>query len=177
MKSAQSKVLHALAGKPLLAHVIDAASSAEPRVLSVVYGYQGEEVKAAFADSNIAWAEQAKQLGTGHAVAQAMPALGDDAVMLVLYGDVPLVSQTTIHAALAGAQSNKLIVVTANVADPSGYGRIRRDASGSIIGIREQKDASADELAIGEINSGIMAAPVAIMRAWLSALKNDNAQG
>ena len=177
MKSVRPKVLHELAGKSLLGHVVDTASHSNPRVLSVVYGYQGEQVQAAFADRAMAWAAQAEQLGTGHAVMQAMPALGDDAVMLVLYGDVPLVTSETMQAALDGAQQGALVVVTAKVDDPSGYGRILRNENNDVIGIREQKDADATELLINEINSGIMAVPVRVMRAWLAALNNGNAQG
>jgi len=176
MQSALPKVLHPLAGKPLLAHVVDTAKSLQPGKLCIVYGHGGDAVPASFHDDSLSFALQAPQLGTGHAVAQAMPQLDDNVPTLVLYGDVPLTSSATLKRLLDSAGSDKLAVLTITVPDPTGYGRIVRE-QGKIMRIVEQKDANESERAIGEINTGIIVAPTAKLRQWLAALSNDNAQG
>jgi len=176
MQSALPKVLHPLAGKPLLAHVIDTAKMLQPGKLCIVYGHGGDAVPSSFSDSTLSFALQAPQLGTGHAVAQAMPGLDDDQPTLVLYGDVPLTTSATLQRLLDSAGKDKLAVLTISVPDPSGYGRIVRE-HGKIVRIVEQKDANEAERAINEINTGIIVAPTAKLRQWLAALSNDNAQG
>jgi bifunctional UDP-N-acetylglucosamine pyrophosphorylase / glucosamine-1-phosphate N-acetyltransferase len=176
MQSALPKVLHPLAGKPLLAHVIDTAKTLQPGQLCIVYGHGGDAVPASFADQTLTFALQAPQLGTGHAVAQAMPHLDDKVPTLILYGDVPLTTSGTLQRLLASAGDDKLAVLTITVPDPTGYGRIVRE-QGKIVRIVEQKDASASERAIDEINTGIIVAPTTRLRHWLATLSNDNAQG
>lgn len=177
MKSDLPKVLQPLAGKPLLQHVVETAHSLSPKSLHVVYGHGGERVREALATAPITgWALQAEQLGTGHAVQQALPALDDAALALVLYGDVPLIRADTLRALLALASPDAMSLLTVELADPTGYGRIVRSASGSVERIVEQKDASPAELAIREGNTGVMAVPVKHLRRWLGALRNDNAQ-
>jgi bifunctional UDP-N-acetylglucosamine pyrophosphorylase/glucosamine-1-phosphate N-acetyltransferase len=176
MKSDLPKVLQPLAGRPLLGHVVSRARQLDPSSLHVVYGHGGDAVRAALAHENLAWALQAEQLGTGHAVMQAMPAVADDELVLVLYGDVPLVRPETLKrlVELAGADSMSLLTVMLD--DPTGYGRIVRK-EGAIQEIVEQKDATPDQLTIREGNSGIMAVPAKLLRAWLGRLRNANAQG
>lgn len=176
MHSNLPKVLHPVAGKALAQHVIDTARSLNPEKLVVVYGHGGDVVRSTLAADDICWAEQAQQLGTGHAVAQAVPQLGRAAQTLVLYGDVPLTSAATLKRLLAAGEGG-LAILTVDLADPTGYGRIVRDAAGQVQRIVEQKDASEAEKAIREINTGIMAVPTARLGAWLASLKNDNAQG
>jgi bifunctional UDP-N-acetylglucosamine pyrophosphorylase/glucosamine-1-phosphate N-acetyltransferase len=172
------KVLQPLAGKPLLGHVISTAKSLNPASVHVVYGHGGDRVRDAFAgEPALHWALQAEQLGTGHAVQQAMPALDDDAIALILYGDVPLIDAETLRQLLALASRDAMSLLTVQLADPSGYGRIVRDQHGKVLRIVEQKDATDDERAIREGNTGVMAVPVARLRAWLARLKNSNAQG
>ncbi|HOI52318.1 MAG TPA: bifunctional UDP-N-acetylglucosamine diphosphorylase/glucosamine-1-phosphate N-acetyltransferase GlmU [Azonexus sp.] len=176
MHSNLPKVLHPIAGKPLAQHVIDTARQLAPEKLIVVYGHGGEIVRATLLAPDILWAEQAQQLGTGHALAQAVPQLGDGAQTLVLYGDVPLTSLATLKRLLQAGRDG-LAILTVDLADPTGYGRIVRDEGGQVCRIVEQKDASEAEKAIREINTGIMAMPTARLGEWLSSLKNDNAQG
>ncbi len=176
MKSSLPKVLHRLADNPLLGHVIDTARVLQPEQIVVVYGHGGERVRESIGDDDLQWVEQAQQLGTGHAVAQALPLLTDVDQVLVLYGDVPLTSSATLHDLLQHA-GNGFGLLTINLPDPSGYGRIVRDAKGQVIRIIEQKDASPDELAIQEINTGIMLIPADRLQGWLSSLSNNNAQG
>ncbi|MPZ42110.1 MAG: UDP-N-acetylglucosamine diphosphorylase/glucosamine-1-phosphate N-acetyltransferase [Betaproteobacteria bacterium] len=177
MHSRLPKVLHRIAEKPLLGHVLDAARALRPAPgrLCVVYGHGGEAVRAAFHASDLSFARQEPQLGTGHAVQQALPHLDESARTLVLYGDVPLVRTETL-AALVAASGDGLGVLTVVLDDPSGYGRIVRDARGCVTAIVEEKDASPADKAICEINTGIMLLPQAKLRAWLGALTNDNAQ-
>ncbi len=177
MCSARPKVLHPLAGRPLLAHVIDTARELQPTDIHVVIGHGAEQVQRDFADTDIQWALQAEQLGTGHAVAQAMPAIPDGNCVLVMYGDVPLVSRATLEPLCSLAEQGMAALLTAELDDPSGYGRILHHADGSICGIVEQKDASASERALKEINTGFVAAPAARLRRWVAALDNNNAQG
>ena len=176
MKSVLPKVLQPIAGQPMLAHVIAAARELQPAAIHVVYGHGGEAVRQRFADqADLLWAEQAQQLGTGHAVAQAMPEVPDAAQVLVLYGDVPLIRADTLRHLLA--QPGRLAVLVAEVDDPTGYGRVLRDAEGRVGSIVEQKDANEDQLRVRTINTGIIAAESTALRRWLSQLSNSNAQG
>ena len=176
MRSAKPKVLQPIAGQPMLAQVIAAARALQPAGIHVVYGHGGEQVRAAFADQpDLQWAEQAQQLGTGHAVEQAMPQVPDAATVLVLYGDVPLIRSETLQRLLEAP--GRLAVLVAEVADPTGYGRIVRDAEGRVAAIVEQKDADEEQRRIRVINTGIIAAESTALKRWLSQLSNDNAQG
>lgn len=182
MQSALPKVLHPLAGKPLLRHVIDTARSLSPQKLCVIYGHGGAAVPdmvSALAQEtgvSIDTALQQPQLGTGHAVMQAVPQLDDGAATLVLYGDVPLTTADTLRRLVEAAGSDKLGILTVEQANPFGLGRIVRE-NGHIVRIVEEKDASEAERAIREINSGIMAIPTRHLKKWLAALSNNNAQG
>ena len=181
MHSNLPKVLHPLAGKPLVSHVIDTARSLAPSSLCVVYGHGGDVVKSTLAAPDLAWALQEPQLGTGHAVMQALPHLAPEGVTLVLYGDVPLIQPETLQKLLHAAQdgpdaAGALAILTVELADPTGYGRIVRNAAGQVVRIVEQKDASAEERAVREVNTGIMALPTARLGEWLARLSNDNAQ-
>ncbi|MDH5299746.1 MAG: bifunctional UDP-N-acetylglucosamine diphosphorylase/glucosamine-1-phosphate N-acetyltransferase GlmU [Gammaproteobacteria bacterium] len=179
MRSALPKVLHKLADKPLVQHVIDTAKALNPAKIVVVYGHGGEIVPSTINDASIQWVEQKEQLGTGHAVAQAVNALPKADKILVLYGDVPLVQQATLQA-LTAALANKEVgvsLLTAVLADATGYGRIVRDANHEVVRIVEQKDASEVELQISEVNTGILAASYADLKTWLGRLGNNNAQG
>jgi bifunctional UDP-N-acetylglucosamine pyrophosphorylase/glucosamine-1-phosphate N-acetyltransferase len=175
MKSDLPKVLQPLAGRPMLAHLLDTARALRADAIHVVYGHGGERVKQTLASEAVNWVLQAEQLGTGHAVAQAIPAIPDDHQVLILFGDVPRVQVSTLEQ-LVAAGAEGLGLLTVILADPSGYGRIVRDTAGSVVRIVEQKDANTKERAITEINTGLMSAPARMLRKWLAALKNDNAQ-
>ncbi len=175
MHSRLPKVLHSLAGKPLLEHVLDAARGLRPDRLCVVYGHGGDSVREALAADDVQFARQEPQLGTGHAVQQALPYLRDDARTLVLYGDVPLVRIATLTQLLAES-GDGLGVLTVVMPDPTGYGRIMRAPDGRLAGIVEEKDASAEQKSIREVNTGIMLVPRGRLAPWLGQLKNDNAQ-
>ncbi|MBV1694309.1 MAG: bifunctional UDP-N-acetylglucosamine diphosphorylase/glucosamine-1-phosphate N-acetyltransferase GlmU [Hyphomicrobiales bacterium] len=186
MKSDLPKVLQPLAGKPLLAHVIDTARTLSPAAIHVVYGHGGERVRSAL-DATLAssaarhsWILQAEQLGTGHAVQQALPALADDELALILYGDVPLIRAETLRTLVAAAtdtaRGEAMGLLTVLLDDPTGYGRIVRDTEGRVRAIVEQKDASESERAIREGNTGVMTVPVQHLRRWLGNLRNANAQ-
>jgi bifunctional UDP-N-acetylglucosamine pyrophosphorylase/glucosamine-1-phosphate N-acetyltransferase len=183
MNSALPKVLQPLAGRPLLGHVLAAARALEPAAVHVVYGHGGDQVQAALgadlaaAAPRSSWVLQAEQKGTGHAMQQALSALHDDEIVLVLYGDVPLVQPETLRALVALAGPKSLGLLTVELPDPTGYGRIVRDARGKVLRIVEQKDATARERRIREGNTGIMAVPVKRLRGWLGKLRNANAQG
>jgi bifunctional UDP-N-acetylglucosamine pyrophosphorylase/glucosamine-1-phosphate N-acetyltransferase len=177
MQSALPKVLHPLAGKPLLSHVIATARALAPQRLCVIYGHGGEMVPEMLQAEDLCFARQEPQLGTGHAVMQGMPQLSDDVPTLILYGDVPLTTVASLQALVDIAGADKLGILTINMPDPTGYGRIVRDGSGAITRIVEQKDATTGERAIGEVNTGIMVAPTAKLREWLATLSNKNAQG
>lgn len=178
MHSSLPKVLHPIAGKPLLGHVLDTARALSPEKLVVVFGHGGDQVKAAFAEQvDLVWAHQAEQLGTGHAVRQAMPHV-QGGVTLILYGDVPLTRKETLEHLLAATQHCAAVgLLTDYLPEPAGYGRIVRDSDHRVIRIVEHKDASEAERAISEINTGMMAVPTARLEAWLNELRNDNAQG
>jgi bifunctional UDP-N-acetylglucosamine pyrophosphorylase/glucosamine-1-phosphate N-acetyltransferase len=177
MRSSLPKVLHKLAGRPLLQHVISTAGALEPEQIVVVYGHGGEQVPAAFSADGLTWVEQAEQLGTGHAVEQALPALKDADRVLVLYGDVPLTEVSTLSALIDAAADTDLALLTVELENPTGYGRIVRAQNGSVQRIVEQKDAAPEELAIREINTGILVADRARLEQWIERLENDNAQG
>lgn len=177
MRSDLPKVLQPLAGKPLLGHVLAAARAVARDRICVVYGHGGDRVREAFPDPAIAWAKQAPQLGTGHAVQQALPHLSDTGAVLVLYGDVPLISEATLIRLTAAAGSERLALLTVEAKDPTGYGRIIRDDIGRVQHIVEQKDASSEQLCVNEINTGILVVPVVRLRGWLDRIRNHNAQG
>lgn len=176
MKSSLPKVLHPVAGIPLLQHVINTARELPQGRFHLVVGHGADEVKAAIQCEGANWVLQAQQLGTGHAVLQALPALQPDARVLILYGDVPLISLATITALLQQVGPGSLGLLTVNLANPTGYGRIVRDSSGAVCAIVEQKDASAAQLQISEVNTGVMAVNQADLRRWLPQLHSDNAQ-
>ena len=176
MYSSQPKVLHPIGGEPMLARVIRTARGLNPSRLVVVYGHGGEQVRARIQDADIVWAEQAEQLGTGHALKMALPHLPADGKTLVLYGDVPLTKVSTLQR-LEQAASEGMAVLTDVLADASGYGRMVRGADGKLKAIVEHKDCTPEQLAIREINTGMMALPNARLAGWLNALNNGNAQG
>lgn len=168
MRSALPKVLHPLAGRPLLSHVIETARSLEPTRLVVVIGHGAEKVREAVAAPDVQFAVQEQQLGTGHAVQQALPLVDPSVPTLVLYGDVPLTRASTLQRLIAAAGTERYGILTVTLDDPTGYGRIVRQADGSVVKIVEQKDASAVELAIAEINTGIIVTPTAQLAGWLA---------
>ena len=178
MVSDLPKVLHPVGGKPLLAHVLATARELEAMARLVVHGHGGEAVKTTFAsEAGVRWVEQAEQLGTGHAVAQTLPLLDDAGVVLVLYGDVPLIRAETLQPLVTSAQQGNLALLTVELADPGGYGRIVRDEQGRVRRIVEEKDANAEERRLREINTGILAVATAKLRGWVAELDNKNAQG
>ena len=175
MNSDKPKVLHALAGKPLLQHVLDCATELKPKHICVVYGHGGEAVPNAMQQYSARFVIQEPQLGTGHAVQQAMPHLDDESLTMVLYGDVPLIQHSTLlQMQQAG---NGLVLLTVNLADPAGYGRIVRNEQGDVVSIIEEKDASPEQREINEVNTGILLAPTKMLRGWLAKLQNKNSQG
>ena len=175
MYSSLAKVLHKLAGKPLLQHVMDNANGLNPSKVCVIYGHGGSAVPNAFPERVVTWVKQEPQLGTGHAVQQAVPHLDHDGLTLILYGDVPLTTTATLKKLTDAASSGQVAVLTIELADPTGYGRIVRQG-GQITGIVEHKDATSQQRDIHEVNTGIMAVPTKQLARWLSQLKNDNAQ-
>jgi bifunctional UDP-N-acetylglucosamine pyrophosphorylase/glucosamine-1-phosphate N-acetyltransferase len=177
MSSDLPKVLHPLAGRPLLAHVVHTAQQLAARDICVVYGHGGDLLRERLAELPVRWVVQEPQLGTGHAVAQAMPGVADDDVVLVLYGDVPLVAAETLGRLGALAGPDAVALLTVELRDPAGYGRILRGEGGAVRGIVEEKDASSADLRIREVYTGMMAAPARRLRRWLGVLDNDNAQG
>ena len=177
MKSTLPKVLQPLAGRPLLKHVIDTARTLEPTAIHVVYGHGGDQVREVLKDEPVSWVLQAERLGTGHAVLQAMPTVPNDHVVLVLYGDVPLISKATLAELLVLAGTQHTGLLTVELDDPTGYGRVVRGKRGRVQAIVEQKDASKKELKIRECNTGVIAAPARLLKKWLKSLRNDNAQG
>jgi bifunctional UDP-N-acetylglucosamine pyrophosphorylase/glucosamine-1-phosphate N-acetyltransferase len=180
MKSSLPKVLHPLAGKALVQHVIDTAQTLNARHTIVITGHGAEQVEAALLQANasagLQFARQMPQLGTGHAVQQTVPLLADDGVVVVLSGDVPLTQASTLQALIDACAGTRLALLTLNMPDPTGYGRIERNASGAVQAIVEHKDASEAQRAIREIYSGIMAVPAKLLKTWLARLDNHNAQ-
>jgi len=177
MKSSLPKVMHRLAGKPMVQHVIDHARALGDVSLHVVVGHGAEQVREALAGQPLQFALQAEQLGTGHAVAQALPQLSADSLALVLYGDVPLTRPETLEALLRIAAQGHLGLLTVELADPTGYGRIVRNPVGDVVAIVEHKDADEEQRRIAEVNTGILALPSAYLHQWLPQLSADNAQG
>lgn len=176
MRSKLPKVLHQVAGKPMLGHVIDSANQIKADKIHVVIGHGGDKVKAAFANEQVCWVAQQEQLGTGHAVAQAMSKIDNESMVLVAYGDVPLVKPETLSVLLQTADQNTMSLLTVVLDDPSGYGRIIRK-NGEINAIIEQKDATEEQLKVTEVNTGILAVSAAKLAQWLPVLSSDNAQG
>ncbi|MCB1678619.1 MAG: bifunctional UDP-N-acetylglucosamine diphosphorylase/glucosamine-1-phosphate N-acetyltransferase GlmU [Halioglobus sp.] len=176
MNSSLPKVLHTLAGRPLLEHVVRTALGLHPAAVHVVVGHGGEQVQQALSAYTIHWVVQERQLGTGHAVLQALPAVAPDSVVLVLYGDVPLTEPATLERLVARAQQAPALL-TAILDDPRGYGRILRSAEGALLGVVEDRDATASQRDITEINTGVMAAPAQDFMRYLPQVRNDNQQG
>ncbi|NCA69290.1 MAG: UDP-N-acetylglucosamine diphosphorylase/glucosamine-1-phosphate N-acetyltransferase [Sphingobacteriia bacterium] len=177
MQSRLPKVLHPLAGRPLLAHVLERAHELAAERVVVVHGHGGDQVRQALAGADCRWVEQSPQLGTGHAVIQALPELTEMERLLVLYGDVPLIRSTTLSQLIAAAADTCLAVLSAHVSDPRGYGRIIRDTDGRITGIVEERDATPEQRLISEVNTGILIADRARLVDWLGRVDNINAQG
>jgi len=177
MKSALPKVLHAVAGRPMLHHVIATATQLGADKIHTVIGHGADQVRELTAEQPVNWVVQTEQLGTGHAVAQTLPDLPDNARVLVLYGDVPLTRCETLEAMVATLDESALALLTVTLNNPSGYGRIVRDDANKVVSIVEQKDANAAQLAIREVNTGILAVSARHLKAWLPALSNANAQG
>ena len=177
MRSDLPKVLQPLAGRPLLEHVINAAEAMQPQQICVVYGHGGDLVKARFANRKITWALQAEQLGTGHAVMQAMTSIQPDQTVLILCGDVPLVSSDTVEMLAEAAASDSLALLTTKLVEPYGYGRIIRDIENHVTSIVEEKDATDEQRKITEINTGLMACSGQYLGQWLQRLAPNNAQG
>ena len=176
MHSDLPKVLHPLAGRPLLAHAIATARRLAPARLCVVIGHGGDQVRRSLGDAAVTWAVQERQLGTGHAVMQALPQLAEAGTVLVLYGDVPLIAEATLRSLVEASSSGAVALLTQEVDAPKGYGRIVREG-GRVVGIVEEKDATEAQRAIREVNTGIMALPRAKLAQWLAQLRNENAQG
>jgi bifunctional UDP-N-acetylglucosamine pyrophosphorylase/glucosamine-1-phosphate N-acetyltransferase len=177
MKSDLPKVLHPLAGKPLLGHCLAAADDLGAGRVCVVYGHGGEILPQAIGRADIDWALQEPQLGTGHAVQQAVPKLDPESICLILYGDVPLIRPETLQEMAMIAREGAVALLTVRLADPSGYGRIVRNARGQVVRIVEHKDAGPEELALDEVNTGILCLATKKLIGWLERLGNDNAQG
>ncbi len=176
MKSSLPKVLQKVAGRPMLAHVIATARALAPAGIHVVHGHGGDQVLASFAgEDGLQWAEQARQLGTGHAVQQAMPEVPDGARVLVMYGDAPLFTIEALQRLLAA--DGRLALLAAELDNPTGYGRVVRDAQGRVAAVVEEKDASDEQRTIRLVNTGVIAADATALKGWLSRLSNDNAQG
>jgi len=175
MRSALPKVLHSIGGKPMLAHVIDTSRELNPQKISVVYGHGGELVKQKISDSDLNWVKQTEQLGTGHAVMQAADAWNDNDIVLVLYGDVPLLKAETL-AEVVRKGSESFGLLTVHLDNPTGYGRIVRDEHAHVVSIVEEKDANDEQKCITEVNTGILAANGKQLKSWLENLNSDNAQ-
>ena len=177
MNSSRPKVLQPLAGRPMLSHVLDTAEALEPDRVNVVHGYGGDAVREAFSDRELDWTHQAEQLGTGHAVAQALPRIPDKHRVLVLFGDAPLISAASLGRLLAEAGTGGVGLLTAHVDDPKGYGRVLRDEAGSVSAVVEEADATLEELAVNEINTGVMVLTVKHAGRWLDRLDSANSPG
>ncbi|TGN39496.1 bifunctional UDP-N-acetylglucosamine diphosphorylase/glucosamine-1-phosphate N-acetyltransferase GlmU [Marinobacter confluentis] len=177
MKSALPKVLHRIAGKPMLHHVMDTARQLGAARIHGVIGHGADQVRAITQADDVQWAMQHEQLGTGHAVAQALPDLPDDARVLILYGDVPLTRKGTLETLVSRVSEQSIGLLTVTLENPDGYGRIIRDAEGKVTAIVEQKDATSEQKTINEVNTGILAVSAAHLKTWLPRLSNANAQG
>ncbi|RUO42189.1 UDP-N-acetylglucosamine diphosphorylase/glucosamine-1-phosphate N-acetyltransferase [Pseudidiomarina aestuarii] len=177
MRSALPKVLHPVAHKAMVQHVIDAARHLASDAIHVIYGHGADALLERLQNQQLNFVEQAQQLGTGHAVQQVLPHLNDDEQVLILYGDVPLTRVETLEALIEAGAQTELALLTVTLPDPTGYGRILRDATGNITGIVEQKDANPEQLRVNEANTGMMVAQGKALKRWLSQLSNDNAQG
>ncbi|QSA96076.1 bifunctional UDP-N-acetylglucosamine diphosphorylase/glucosamine-1-phosphate N-acetyltransferase GlmU [Methylococcus sp. EFPC2] len=177
MRSATPKVLHKIGGTPLLEHVYRLARQLGGQEINVVYGHGGEQVLSALSDLQVRWTEQTERLGTGHAVMQVADRISDANKVLILYGDVPLLRLKTVQKLIQHVGPQSLGLLTIRLDNPSGYGRIVRDSQGKVVRIVEEKDASNEQRAIGEVNTGILAVPGAKLKEWLGRLNNDNAQG
>ncbi|MBQ0712443.1 MAG: bifunctional UDP-N-acetylglucosamine diphosphorylase/glucosamine-1-phosphate N-acetyltransferase GlmU [Porticoccus sp.] len=177
MKSSLPKVLHRLADRPLLQHVVDAAETVNDANILVVTGHGAEEVKSGICGDRLRYIEQTEQLGTAHAVLQAASLLDSEGVTLILYGDVPLISSKTIAGMLHKVSDRSMSLLTVQLTDPTGYGRIVRDDNGKVMAIVEQKDASREQLQISEVNTGVLALPSHCLQEWLPQIGNENAQG
>lgn len=176
MRSELPKVLHKVANKPMVEHVIDTARSLKPDAINLIYGHGGDQLKQAIAGDDLTWVEQREQLGTGHAVQQVIPHLKSSEKVIILYGDVPLLTESTLIKLVTASANTSLGLLTMTLAEPTGYGRIVRNERRSVTGIVEQKDANAQQLAIKEVNTGIMIADSDKLKSWLENLSNDNAQ-
>ena len=176
MYSDLPKVLHRIAGKPMVKHVIDTVKHLNARQINLIYGHGADLLKERLADEPVNWVFQAEQLGTGHAMQQAAPFFADDENIMMLYGDTPLIQQSTLERLIAQKPENGIALLTVKLENPTGYGRIIRE-NGSVVAIVEQKDASAEQLKIQEINTGVMVASGASFKKWLGNLNNNNAQG
>ena len=177
MRSSLPKVLHPIAARPMLEHVLEAAYALSPAQVHVVIGHGADSVRAQLAAHPVTWVLQAQQLGTGHAVLQAMPGIPDAAQVLILYGDVPLIRAATCQQLVSALEHADLALLSVELADPRGYGRILREADGRVVGIREDKDCAPEQRHICEGNTGLMAVRARALRGWLSSLSADNAQG
>lgn len=176
MRSSLPKVLHPVANQPMVSHVIAAAQACAVDGIHLVYGHGAEQLKGRITEAGLGWVHQAEQLGTGHAVAVALPEINDTDDVLVLYGDTPLLQPATLKALLAAKPTGGVGLLTVKLANPTGYGRIVRE-NGKVVGIIEQKDANAEQLLINEVNTGVLVAEAGLLKRWLSALNNNNAQG
>jgi len=176
MRSELPKVLHPLAGKPLLAHVFNSVEALGGAAINVIVGHGKEQIQTTFAGQQLNWIEQTSQLGTAHAVQQAIPHLREGAKVLIVYGDVPLIESATLEKMLAGVDDNAMALLTVDLENPMGYGRILRNQAGDVTGIIEQKDAAPEQLKITEVNTGVMAMTAADLKTWLPKIDNNNAQ-
>lgn len=176
MHSNYPKVLHKLAGKPLLVHALETSKNLTPKKICAIYGHGGTMVMETIADDSIIWVKQEPQLGTGHALMQALPHLDNQEITVVLYGDVPLIKETTLKKLIELASLNQLAILTIELNHPVGYGRIIRNTKKNVVAIVEEKDATESQRAVKEVNTGIMAMPTDCLRKWLAKLNNNNAQ-
>lgn len=176
MKSNLPKVLHKIGAKSMVKHVIDASYALDAEKVILIYGHGGDQLKASVNEDSLIWVAQTQQLGTGHAVQQIIPHISDDEQVLILYGDVPLITTATLENLLSVAPTKGIGLLTVNLDNPTGYGRIIRDSEQNVTAIVEQKDANEVQKQVNEVNTGILTAPAALLKTWLNNLSNDNAQ-